>query len=392
MNRLNFLVLLIALTSNACSSLTKPEPKRHLATTFEPIVFSVIGASNEVIARAITSESSCPSIDIDHKKTTMQTRITPEQDADFAIRVCETVIPVSAKKVIVLGQTIPLPKKKLNQVTIIGDTGCRLKGKVLQDCSDPEAWPFEKISQQAAKQKTDLIIHTGDYFYREYCDANAKECQNTPLGDNWDTWYADFFKPASALLKKAPWIFIRGNHESCARGGKGFFKILNSGMGSTVCENEPAPHSIHFKNINFAVLDSSLQEINRDKLNTLATLQLKNSILLTHRPMYGTLTKQPLGPVPGIKAIINGHWHLFHVTEFKDNRATQIVVGNSGDLLEKDSYFLKEKTEFDGTEITESKLFKAFGFSTLNPSGKNWELRSHDTSGVVKYTKKLKIN
>ena len=45
--------------------------------------------------------------------------------------------------------------------------------------------------------------------------------------DNWDVWRADFFAPAESLLAAAPWIFDRGNHEECARGGRGWVRALS---------------------------------------------------------------------------------------------------------------------------------------------------------------------
>ena len=47
--------------------------------------------------------------------------------------------------------------------------------------------------------KPDLVIHVGDYFYRENaCPADATGCQGTPFGDNWPTWAADFFNPRTS--------------------------------------------------------------------------------------------------------------------------------------------------------------------------------------------------
>ena len=42
-----------------------------------------------------------------------------------------------------------------------------------------------------------------------------------------DAWEADFFAPAKALLAAAPWIVVRGNHESCNRAGQGWWRFLD---------------------------------------------------------------------------------------------------------------------------------------------------------------------
>jgi hypothetical protein len=65
--------------------------------------------------------------------------------------------------------------------------------------------------------------------------------------ETWDLWYRDFFKPAAPLLEAAPWIMVRGNHESCTftehKGPNGWFLFLDfTNDGTTrVCPagNEP---------------------------------------------------------------------------------------------------------------------------------------------------------
>ena len=382
----------IALTLSACSSIQK-NASRKPATPFDPIVFSVIGADQQTFARVITRETNCPAIEIDGTPLPMQIRINPEQDPDFQIRVCEAAIPKTARKATALGKKIFLPKSKLKQIVVIGDSGCRLKGTLLQDCTDPVAWPFAKISENASQTKPDLVIHTGDYFYRETCsDPTRKECASSPLGDTWETWYADFFEPAKKLLETAPWIMVRGNHESCTRGGKGYFKILNPGLGTTECPKEIAPFELNFKNIDFAIMDSSAGEPDQNHLNGLNSLSLKNSILLSHRPIFGTLSKLPIGKLKGVRATFHGHWHTFHYTAFKDGRASQFVIGNSGDLLDTPDrvHSLKKGQAIDGTEVTVAESQIAFGFVTLKEEQKKWILRNHDVEGSEKFKKEIK--
>ncbi|MFX8848454.1 hypothetical protein ABTM68_19140, partial [Acinetobacter baumannii] len=35
------------------------------------------------------------------------------------------------------------------------------------------------------------------------------------------------FAPAKPLLEAAPWIVARGNHETCSRGGQGWWRLLD---------------------------------------------------------------------------------------------------------------------------------------------------------------------
>ena len=155
----------------------------------------------------------------------------------FPVLVCELLIPAGTTAAAIGKQKLPLPPDTLAAVAVIGDTGCRLKadkdadhdddGK-FQDCDSKSAWPFSTLAKNVAKRKPQLLVHVGDYIYRESpCPKGDKGCKGSPYGDNWDTWKADFFKPAAPLLAAAPWIATRGNHEICARAGDGFMLFLD---------------------------------------------------------------------------------------------------------------------------------------------------------------------
>ena len=98
---------------------------------------------------------------------------------------------------------------------MLGDTGCRG-----WNCKNTWGWP--DVSRQAAGTNPDVILHVGDYFYREHCSAS--DC-----GKKWAAWESDFFRHAKSgrVLTAAPWIFVRGNHEDCGRGWRGSESILH---------------------------------------------------------------------------------------------------------------------------------------------------------------------
>jgi hypothetical protein len=74
------------------------------------------------------------------------------------------------------------------------------------------------VESTDGKRAPDLVIHVGDYRYR-YRGDNS--------GDNWENWQKDFFVPGQGLLRAAPWIMARGNHESCFNEqGPGWFYFL----------------------------------------------------------------------------------------------------------------------------------------------------------------------
>jgi hypothetical protein len=377
----------------SCSTFI-PAPTPHDAL---PLTYTTIGASRHPVVRHLTRNAYCPTVKVNGVETSLQTRVSQEDRPQFEVRVCEAVLPQETARVEIEGVAVTLPKSEPRRIVILGDTGCRVKGSSkenirIQECSNPEAWPFAKIAAQAAALKPDLVIHTGDYLYRESaCPTGAKGCEHFPSGDTFGSWDADFFSPARPLLEAAPWIFVRGNHESCSRAGEGFTRFLSPAPFNPVCIEEPEPFLVPFKGIRFAVLDSSQKALTRERLNSLRTLQLSGDVLLTHRPLWGEETVEPLGPVPGVRLVFTGHWHVFHLSTFEDGRAMQVVVGHGGTELHKNPRQTPTGTEVDGTILKESSLIPGFGFAVLERVGQHWELEARDQTGRILMRKKIRI-
>ncbi len=113
------------------------------------------------------------------------------------------------------------------RILVIGDTGCRVTHYQWQGCNDADAWPFARVVESGIARHVDLVVHVGDYHYREKpCPDARPECKGTPWGDNWETWEAEFFGPARSLLESAFWVMARGNHEDCERAGAGWLHLL----------------------------------------------------------------------------------------------------------------------------------------------------------------------
>ena len=55
----------------------------------------------------------------------------------------------------------------------------------------------------------------------------SQNMQGSPIPDVWPAWRDDFFMPAARLMKTAPWLLVRGNHELCSRAGPGWFYLLD---------------------------------------------------------------------------------------------------------------------------------------------------------------------
>src|SRR4029077_4491134 len=126
----------------------------------------------------------------------------------FTNTVCEYLLPATAHAATVAGINLPLPQPLVNRVALIGDTGSPLAtGNVYQACGDPTIWPFSVIASAVAAMQPDLVLHVGDYQYRDNpCPPGNTACTGTPWGYGSDTWAADLFVPAAPLLAAAPWV------------------------------------------------------------------------------------------------------------------------------------------------------------------------------------------
>ena len=203
-----------------------------------------VGPEGTSSVRAITDEA-CPSVVFDGTAMPMAVRSEPDQKfdnvkaAEFKVRGCEIAVPPGTIAGVLDGKTLPLVRPNPQRILMFGDTGCRLAaGNAFQDCNDPVAWPFARISALAATTRPDLVIHVGDYHYRESpCPAADRGCAGSPWGYGWDAWNADFFEPAAPLLAAAPWIMVRGNHEDCSRAGEGWFRFMDRAPFEKSCRD-----------------------------------------------------------------------------------------------------------------------------------------------------------
>ncbi len=339
---------------------------------------------NQQIVRVITRDKSCPDINIDGLIQPMKPR-SDSPPPNFDIQVCECELPAGAQKVSVGDKTLPVVGKKPKRIAIIGDTGCRILNvpgyEILQNCNGAAGygtpWPFPAIADAVAAGNPDLIIHLGDYHYRGFpCPQGNKGCAG-PAGNNWPAWEADFFAPARNLLPKAPWVFVRGNHESCQRAWLGWFYLLAPGPLSTdpwqpeQCQLVSEPYAVSFDNLKLLVQDSANVPYEPgengktaalvakyaetyNQLNAMASADSDNWFL-SHEPIWGiqsattakgllllqlqltlqaALKKAQGGAFsPHIGLLLSGHAHLFESFTFRDGRPPMMVVGNSGTKL-----------------------------------------------------------
>ncbi len=397
-------------------------------------MWTVLGPNGRVIARVITPEAICPQITIDGKLFDMTIR-APQELPGFTVTTCEAVIPAGAKKAGILGKRLRLPVADPKRLIIIGDTGCRLKAKKapgkfkVQDCDSGKKWPFANLAQQAADWKPQLVIHVGDYHYREIACPYPDKCDSSPFGDNWVTWRADFFAPAAPLLDAAPWVMVRGNHEDCQRAGAGFFRFLETTVieqGSPPapppCREYTDPFAVPMGDVTLLVLDSSAVEplkpsssdddeadedvadvdqleIYSKQFQELWRMAGRNNWLLMHHPLRaareikeGDDAFEPLtdtlwtaaGDVPSsLDLAITGHIHLTEVLTFDEHPTAQIVLGAGGTSLSKDVKAKDvEGREIGGWTVKSAKIIDEFGYATVEKKGTNaWTMRVYGTDG-----------
>ncbi len=319
----------------------------------------------EAEVRAMVGGDACPDALIDGRPVPMKLRVGPDAAA-FPQTVCALTLPKGVERLSVAGHPLAAPRPRIDRILIIGDTGCRVKGVAVQACNDPRAWPFALVAQRAAAEHPDLVIHVGDYYYRESaCPPLYAGCAGTPHGDLWPSWQADFFAPAQPLLDAAPWVFARGNHESCARGWKGWSRMLEAGPVWTTCGPESPVFNVPIGGVTLRVFDSADPDdrtpipanvaLVRRQLATLPQhAREPTDWIVTHRPIWGETPVLNFGPagifnvglnrteqvavhgqdLSAVALILSGHVHHFASFDFGPRRPAQLVVGTGGDVGE----------------------------------------------------------
>jgi hypothetical protein len=339
-------------------------------------------ATGHTVVRVITSAATCPSAEADGRP--LQLTVRQAASIAFPVTTCQATPPPHAQHVVVAGVTLLTEPARLQRIIVIGDTGCRLKGALVQDCNDVSRWPFSLVAAHAAAKNADLVIHLGDYYYRESpCPADALGCAGSPYGDGWGSWAADFVDPAEPLLAAAPWIFVRGNHEQCGRGADGWFRFFDGAPMPQSCKDNitAPPFTVRIDGLTLNVMDSADTDDTTAPADLVAiwakqfeqldsATETGHGWILTHRPIWGLDPKVVTGPgkkdttvsipegvqlvlagynsvdfpsnrteqvasdnraLAGTDMILSGHVHLFTALDFGPKRPVQLVVGNGGD-------------------------------------------------------------
>ena len=348
-----------------------------------------------VVARAVLPRATaCPDLDVgnDTVKMDQRTASATTKGAFDDVLVCSANIPAGAASASIAGIGIPAAMPaELQTVAAIGDTGCRISGAV-QDCNSPAAWPLARLAQRIAAEEPDLIVHVGDYFYRETacppgdeakCGGSPVPPTGVPFEDSAAGWNADFFEPAHAMFGAAPILALRGNHEVCSKGGNGYYLYLDP-RSDTAGQCAPKEQGgqptapvvidptwsvdvrlVTGRNLRLVVVDSAngydfgispFSQSLRPSYEAAARLADDPGVepwLLTHQPPTAITTKKfnpggiphwqnwvaddqaaaSYGLLNKYAAMVSGHLHLSQVVQVK-GLPPQFVLGGGGTQLD----------------------------------------------------------
>jgi hypothetical protein len=408
-----------------------------------PVGYVVLGAGGEVLARAVTADAQCPPLLVDELAQPMRTRAPaqtvprrPQQakESVFAAQVCEAVVPAGARALRLGATPLPLPRARVGRIVVLGDTGCRIKvaEHAFQDCSDPARWPFARIAAAAAREAPDLVIHVGDYHYRENACPPGEACANSVWGYGGDAWRADFFDPAAPLLRAAPWIVARGNHEECARAGQGWFRLLDpapfDARRSCDAPRDDAaadfsePYAVPLGgDWQVIVFDSALASrpvdparpadahlleryrANLRVVDALAAAPGMHSLFVSHHPALGftvagasvhfgndalvAAMRSDQGTryfAPGIDAGVHGHVHSFQAIDFASGHPAALVAGHGGDQLDPSLEGREPASAYasvEGVRIGTVATSHSFGYLVLERAADGWGVHARRPDG-----------
>ncbi len=409
--------------------------------------YVVVGPEGAPMARVITGAARCPDIVLDGAAQAMRVRMPPatiaqrptrgaptqSKPAVFPVLTCETPIPAGTRHAAVDGQALPLPRAQPQRIVVLGDTGCRiLAGAAIQRCDDGQAWPFARVAAMAAATKPDLVLHVGDYHYRETaCPIGNKGCTGSPWGYGWDAWHADLFVPARPLLEAAPWVVVRGNHETCTRAGQGWWRFLDPRPVAPrqTCDvaaddaigNFSEPYAVPLAgNLQLVVFDSSqvgtspltpdeamFENYHAQFERAFALAARTAHVFFTnHHPVLGFAANpaRPHSPYPGneglqsvltefygnalyppnVDALIAGHNHVLEIVTFSSPHPPQIISGNGGDWV--DVPFpapFPTLQPAPGAVVDGMVASNRFGFLVMDRVAGQWQLTARAVDGAT---------
>jgi predicted phosphodiesterase len=351
------------------------------------------GADGEPHARAVVTDLACPSLVVDGRAAPMTERAAKSPQFDDVV--CDAPLSRNAKLIRLGNRELPAPARNPHRIVVLGDTGCRINVLSAQSCDDPAAWPFPRIAQAIAAVHPDLVIHVGDYLYREHACPPLARCAGSPHGDDAPAWYADFLTPAAPVFARAPLVLVRGNHESCDRNGAGWFRYLDA-RSTTACADATDPYELSVGDLDIVTFDSAVAEDRRvdpalapvyaRQFGTVREMgnrrPRRERWFVTHRPPY-TNSDQRNAMGDALKpfdAVLSGHIHFFAAMNL-ETLPPLLINGEGGANLDPNyAAFLALAV---GDLHVQGDVFGSahFGFGVYTRTGAGWAISLRDADG-----------
>jgi hypothetical protein len=225
------------------------------------------------------------------------------------------------------------------------------------------------------------------------------------------------FDPAAPLLAAAPWVFVRGNHEDCKRGGAGWFRLLDAAPEVKACPAQSDTFAVPIGGVTLYVLDSAdgndtqappeLTAAFAARLDAMHQAPGGEAWIVTHRPAWtafrsqGGMTDGMTNAIEraalkgrdltGVDMVLAGHVHDFISLDFGPARPAQLIVGTGGDLLDADARPppTTSTTPVDGLPAQVFTIGR-FGYFVLDRHGADWVGSFHDLTDAVAATCRLR--
>ena len=200
---------------------------------------------------------------------------------------------------------------------------------------------------------------------------------------------------------------VRGNHELCRRGGKGWLRLLDPRAQLSDCADRGEPYRLHVGGLDLAVFDSADADdfkTDPDKVAAYAA-QLAalladapaHSWMLSHRPVWA-LAQGALGGMtvnqteqaairghvpPGLDLVLSGHLHDFTSYEFGPERPAQLIVGTGGDTLLALGRSPIVGAEIDGMAVRRGFASERFGYFITERGAVGWDGTLYAPDGAI---------
>ncbi|MGA8115799.1 MAG: metallophosphoesterase [Actinocatenispora sp.] len=417
------------------------------------------GAGTQVRYVSTDSTDSCPTLQytLGGLNQVMLHHLSGPMGLQFPTFVCELGVPLGASNAELVQSTVHAPVHPANRrlplptwtnstrprsIAVVGDTGCEVTSNPATTQNCQTNWAFPQVANSVATvSRPDLVMHVGDYLYREEPgNENDKGrnpgCTTSADAANWYCVVADFFRPAERLLAEAPVALTRGNHEDCSAhpggaGGAWFRYLADRLRADGTCDVFTRPVTLRAGTLNLVSVDSSFADPNDDGSVTTAQLneftgqfnavnraagQSPNEdfLLFTHKPLWmvkaagagganwithllsTAVADTTLHRLAGnIQLVLSGHVHLYQMLDFSSARQPQLTVGSSGGPLDNgpnDSAVIGQQVGVPPELVTQSITQErnppggpaVFGYAVLRGAGSTWSLTFHTATGALR--------